>query len=92
MFKYAIDTLTLDPMGSLNVANLVVVTPMMLMAGYGAIRSAASLCSELRIAVFSHVSQRAIRTIADEVFVHLHAQDLKSVTAVSLRASDGGKE
>jgi len=42
----------------------------------GAARSGTSLFQELRNTIFSHVSQRAIRKIACQTFLHLHNMDL----------------
>ena len=53
------------------------VVPMALLLGYGMARSSAAGMQELRNAVFSFVSQRAIRRVADSVFRHLHALDLR---------------
>jgi len=51
--------------------------PMALLLGYGIARSSSAGMQELRNAVFSFVSQRAIRRVADGVFRHLHALDLR---------------
>lgn len=77
MFKYTVDALNMDPTGTLTLAQIITIAPPALALGYGAIRVGASLCSELRVALFSNVAQRAIRTIADQLFANLHAQDLK---------------
>ena len=78
LFKYTIDALTADPSGTtpatfLGVAAL---TPAALITCYGVARAGASLCNESRNAVFAQVSQRAIRSVANRVFVHLHSLDL----------------
>ncbi|KCV72975.1 hypothetical protein H696_00528 [Fonticula alba] len=44
--------------------------------GYGAARAGSSLFNELRNAVFTSVSQGAVRTAARDTFAHLHALDL----------------
>lgn len=44
--------------------------------GYGIARSTASLFHELRSVVFSPVAQTAIRQVATQTFLHLHAMDL----------------
>ena len=77
MFKHAIDALNVSPLGAVPVIHVLMMTPAMMIMGYGVVRVTASLCSELRTALFSRVAQRALRTIANELFVNLHAQDLK---------------
>jgi ABC transporter ATM len=50
--------------------------PVALLLGYGVARAGAALCGELRNAVFARVSQGVVRTVAAEVFAHLHRLDL----------------
>lgn len=79
LFKYTIDALTLDPSGATPASlslGLLIATPATLIVGYGAARASASLCNELRNAVFAKVTQRAIRSVAGSVFSHLHSLDL----------------
>ena len=78
LFKYAIDTLTQDPTGTTpaTVLGIAACTPPTLIILYGVARAGASLCNEARNAVFAQVSQRAIRSVANKVFVHLHNLDL----------------
>lgn len=54
-----------------------VMTPVMLVLGYGITRSAAAGFAELRNAIFSTVSHGAIRTVSKNVFRHLHKLDLQ---------------
>jgi len=58
-------------------ANLPVVVPLGLVAGYGLLRVATIAFAELRDAVFAKVAQRAIRTVALQTFRHLHGLSLK---------------
>lgn len=51
--------------------------PVLLLAGYGALRLCSTLFGELRDAVFAKVTQRAIRRVAIQVFGHLHALSLR---------------
>lgn len=78
LFKYTIDALTNDPTGTTaaTIAGMASFTPAALILGYGAARAGASLCNEARNAVFARVTQRAIRSVANRVFVHLHGLDL----------------
>ncbi len=57
--------------------NPMVVLPTALILAYGTLRLAASLFGELRDAVFAKVTQGAIRSIAVEVFRHLHELSLR---------------
>lgn len=51
--------------------------PVLLLAGYGALRLCSTLFGELRDAIFAKVTQRAIRRVAIKVFSHLHALSLR---------------
>jgi ATP-binding cassette subfamily B protein len=53
------------------------VLPLALLAAYGAIRLATTVFTELREFLFAKVTQRAVRTIALQVFRHLHALSLR---------------
>jgi len=53
-----------------------VVTPVYLVAAYGAAKIASSGFSELRTILFSRVSQHACRDVARSTFSHLHTLDL----------------
>jgi ABC-type transport system involved in Fe-S cluster assembly fused permease/ATPase subunit len=73
LLKQLIDAL--DVKTSVSTALLVV--PVGIIVGYGLLRFSASLFSELREALFSRVTQHAVRQIALEVFQHLHALSLR---------------
>lgn len=51
--------------------------PVMLLLLYGSLRFSNSLFTELREMLFARVTQRAIRKVALEVFLHLHALSLR---------------
>lgn len=53
------------------------VLPVLLLGGYGALRLGSTLFGELRDAIFAKVTQRAIRRVAINVFDHLHALSLR---------------
>eukprot|EP00899_Mesostigma_viride_P017728 jgi/Mesvir1/25957/Mv20949-RA.2 len=72
LFKHAVDALST---GS-SVDHFLLgmgATPWALLISYGLVRGSASVCSELRTAVFSKVSQNAIRRILNQTFQHLHS-------------------
>ena len=69
LFKTLVDLFS-DP------ANLPVVLPLGLIAGYGGLRIASIAFAELRDAVFAKVAQRAIRNVALDTFRHLHSLSL----------------
>lgn len=69
VFKEIIDAL--DP------ATIALTLPLTLVLLYGALRFAASLCTELREIIFARVTQQSIRALALEVFAHLHALSLR---------------
>ena len=51
--------------------------PLALLVAYGALRLSTTFFTELREFLFAKVTQRAVRTIALEVFRHLHALSLR---------------
>lgn len=51
--------------------------PVSLIAAYGLLRLMSTLFGELRDAVFAKVTQRAIRRVALQVFVHLHSLSMR---------------
>ena len=53
------------------------VLPLALLVGYGALRAVSTLLGELRDAIFAKVTQRAIRRVALQVFRHLHNLSLR---------------
>ena len=53
------------------------VAPLALIAAYGVLRFSVSLFTELRELIFARVTQRAVRTIALQVFEHLHNLSLR---------------
>ena len=87
MFKHAIDGLAASTsadgaitgataLSTIDLAAIGLGTPATMLVGYGVARATASLASELRNATFAKVSQGAIRSLARDVFKHLHDLDL----------------
>ena len=62
---------------ALNQPHAVLVLPVFLLISYGALRLCSTLFGELRDAIFAKVTQRAIRRVANKVFVHLHTLSLR---------------
>jgi ABC-type transport system involved in Fe-S cluster assembly fused permease/ATPase subunit len=62
---------------SLSTKDQVLVLPIVLLLGYGALRFATSLFGELRDVVFAKVTQNSIRRITIKVFRHLHQLSLR---------------
>ncbi len=73
VLKRLIDHLTIGP----DHPQALLVLPLGLLLAYGALRLATTLFTELREFVFVRVTQRAVRTIALQVFRHLHALSLR---------------
>lgn len=73
LLKQLIDALDVQN----NVSTALLVVPMGIIVGYGLLRFSSSMFSELREALFSRVTQHAVRQIALEVFQHLHALSLR---------------
>ncbi len=69
-YARAVDALSLDDAGLIAV-------PFALVFAYGAARILSLAFNEARDAIFVNVAERAIRTIALEVFRHLHALSLR---------------
>ena len=75
VFKDIIDSFTLHGMDKTQQVLLLV--PVGLLAAYGALRFSTALFTELREILFARVTQQAVRTIALQVFEHLHALSLR---------------
>ncbi len=71
IFKDLIDALS----GSKDAALILV--PLGLLGAYGALRFSTALFTELREIIFARVTQRAQRTIALQLFRHLHSLSLR---------------
>lgn len=73
VLKRLIDSLTISP-GS---PQALLVLPLGILVAYGALRLSTTLFTELREYTFAKVTQRAVRTIALQVFRHLHSLSLR---------------
>jgi len=73
VLKKLIYHLTIGP----NNPQALLVLPIALLVAYGALRLCTTLFTELREFVFARVTQHAVRTIALQVFRHLHALSLR---------------
>ena len=71
VFKDIIDSFTLPR------EQAFLLVPVGLLAAYGALRFSTALFTELREILFARVTQQAVRTIALQVFEHLHALSLR---------------
>ena len=70
LYKGAVDVLDAE-------AGQILALPLGLIGAYGLLRLISVAFGELRDAVFAKVTQRAIRTVALQVFRHLHALSLR---------------
>src|SRR6266496_1409211 len=61
----------------LDPATAMLAVPLALLVAYGILRLSTTFFTELREYLFAKVTQRAVRTIALEVFGHLHALSLR---------------
>lgn len=75
ILKHAVDQISAMSTTSPELAAFT--TVYFLILGYGAARVGASLCNELRDALFARVAQRSLREIARELFGHLHSLDMR---------------
>ncbi len=73
VLKHIVDALSIQP----GEPAAVLVLPAALLVAYGLLRLATTAFTELREIVFSRVTQRAVRTVALQVFQHLHALSLR---------------
>ena len=62
---------------NLDTRTATLAVPLALLAAYGLLRLSTTAFTELREFLFAKVTQRAVRTIALEVFRHLHALSLR---------------
>ena len=62
---------------SLDARTAILAVPLALLVAYGLLRLSTTVFTELREFLFAKVTQRAVRTIALEVFRHLHALSLR---------------
>ena len=75
-FKWATDALTQDHAGDVSVMSIIA-GPVALTILYGALRSLMQLFTQGRDALFAAVSMHAVRSLAEQVFVHLHTLSLR---------------
>jgi ABC-type transport system involved in Fe-S cluster assembly fused permease/ATPase subunit len=73
VLKRLVDAMSLHP----GDPRTVLVLPVGILLAYGALRVSTTLFTEMREFVFARVTQRAVRTIALQVFRHLHALSLR---------------
>ncbi|WP_332856359.1 ABCB family ABC transporter ATP-binding protein/permease [Duganella sp. S19_KUP01_CR8] len=73
VMKSLIDSLSISP----SHPQALLVLPLGALAAYGVLRVSTTLFTELREFLFARVTQRAVRTIALQVFRHLHALSLR---------------
>jgi len=73
VLKALIDHMTIGP----NNPQALLVLPLGILVGYGVLRLCTTMFTELREFVFAKVTQRAVRTIALQVFRHLHSLSLR---------------
>ncbi len=76
VLKQIIDVLDVDGNG-VDGANAMLLMPIGLLAGYGALRLASSMFNELRDGLFARVRYRAMRRVALRALTHLHALSLR---------------
>jgi ABC-type transport system involved in Fe-S cluster assembly fused permease/ATPase subunit len=73
VLKELVDSLTIAP----GNPHALLVLPLGILVAYGVLRLCTTLFTELREFVFAKVTQRAVRTIALQVFRHLHSLSLR---------------
>ncbi len=73
LLKNLVDSMSFKP----GDVQAILVVPVALLVGYGALRLTTSLFTELRELVFAKATEGASRSISLEVFRHLHAMSLR---------------
>ncbi len=73
VLKVMIDQLTIKP----GDVHALLVLPLAALVAYGLLRLSTTVFTELREFLFARVTQRAVRTIALQVFRHLHSLSLR---------------
>jgi ATP-binding cassette subfamily B protein len=73
LLKNLVDAMTLKP----GDPAAILVVPVALLVGYGALRLSTSLFTELRELVFAKATEGAARSLSLQVFRHLHAMSLR---------------
>ena len=73
LLKNLVDSMSFKP----GEASALLVVPVALLLGYGALRLSTSLFTELRELVFAKATEGAARSISLQVFRHLHAMSLR---------------
>lgn len=73
VLKKLVDAMSITPAHP----RAMLVLPLGILVAYGALRLSTTLFTELREFLFARVTQRAVRTIALQVFRHLHALSLR---------------
>ncbi|MFC5476541.1 ABCB family ABC transporter ATP-binding protein/permease [Paraherbaspirillum soli] len=73
VLKKLVDSMTITP----SHPQALLVLPIGILVAYGALRLSTTMFTELREFVFARVTQRAVRTIALQVFRHLHSLSLR---------------
>ena len=73
LLKNLVDAMSFKP----GDVQAILVVPIALLVGYGALRLSTSLFTELRELVFAKATEGAARSISLEVFRHLHAMSLR---------------
>jgi ATP-binding cassette subfamily B protein len=79
-FKWATDALTganTAPVASDNWQLWVIAPPLLLTAGYGAMRILMSVLTQWRDGIFARVAMHAVRKLATITFVHMHELSLR---------------
>ncbi len=73
VLKQLVDAMSITPAHP----QAMLVLPLGILVAYGALRLSTTVFTELREFLFARVTQRAVRTIALQVFRHLHALSLR---------------
>src|SRR5712672_1902662 len=79
-FKWAIDALTganTAPVQSSNWALWLIASPLLMTAGYGAVRVLMAVLTQWRDGIFARVAMHAVRRLAYLTFVHMHELSLR---------------
>jgi ABC-type transport system involved in Fe-S cluster assembly fused permease/ATPase subunit len=79
-FKWATDALTGNgsaPIGASNWTLWLIASPLIMTAGYGALRVVMAILTQWRDGIFARVAMHAVRKLAYITFVHMHELSLR---------------
>ena len=76
-YKWALNALAPHGVPGTTALTLLLASPVLMIAGYGAMRLLSQVLNNVRDALFAGVGQHAVRGLANRAFIHLHNLSLR---------------